>query len=145
MKNINKYESPIKVVKRIPTSAFNSPILLLNKKWNYKNRVFNHCNSLQTINESSEISGLTRINSMNRSNPRLPSLLSKKTKGRVTFAPSYRLIKIIDYNPKEIINGDNNNNKNNNKNNYKNENKNKKYDKKYEQNSVCIQCTCILI
>ena len=129
-------ETQAKTIKRSSTLPLYSPLLLLNQKTKYKNKKIYHYNSSQKINENSETSGLTRINTNNHSNAQIISLKGKKPKGRVTFAPSYRLINYINYNPKDSIHiNDKNNNNNQNQRNAQ---------KLNEANTVCIHCTCIV-
>ena len=68
------------------------------------------------------------------SNTQLVLVSKKKPKRKVCFAPNYRLIKYINYNPKESILKNNVNNEENDENN----------EKKKEDNTVCFHCTCIL-
>ena len=68
------------------------------------------------------------------SNTQLVLVSNKKPKRNVSFAPNYRLIKYINYNPKEAIL----------KNNVNNEENDEKNEKKKEDNIVCFHCTCIL-
>ena len=124
-------ETQDKAIKRSSTLPLYPPILQLNQKTKYKSKTLYHYNNNRRINENSDNSGLTQINTVNHSNAQIISLYAKKPKARVTFAPSYRLIKYIDYNPGESIH--NNYKKNNKQNNRIN-----------EPNTVCLHCTCIL-
>ena len=133
MENEQEYKNSEKNIKRSSTLPLYSTLLLSNPKSKYKTKKLYRVNSLQKINESSENSGLTRINSM-ISNTQLVLVSNKKPKRKVCFAPNYRLIKYINYNPKEAILKNNVNNEENNENN----------EKKKEDNTVCFHCTCML-
>ena len=133
MENVQEYKNSEKNIKRSSTLPLYSTLLLSNPKSKYKTKKLYRVNSLQKINESSENSGLTRINSM-ISNTQLVLVSNKKPKRKVCFAPNYRLIKYINYNPKEAIL----------KNNVNNEENDEKNEKKKEDNIVCFHCTCIL-
>ena len=133
MENVQEYKNSEKNIKRSSTLPLYSTLLLSNPKSKYKTKKLYRVNSLQKINESSENSGLTRINSM-ISNTQLVLVSNKKPKRKVCFAPNYRLIKYINYNPKEAILKNNVNNEENNENN----------EKKKEDNTVCFHCTCML-
>ena len=125
-------ETQTKCIKRSSTLPLYSPLLLLSQKAKYKAKKLYNYNINHKINENSDTSGLTQINTINHSNAQIISLTGKKPKGRVTFAPSYRLINYIDYNPRESIHK-----KDNNQNQMNEQNLN-------EPNTVCFHCTCIL-
>ena len=128
MEVIDKFKTPEKNLVRTTSLPLYSTLLLSNQKSKYKRKI-SRINSIQKINESSETSGLTRINSINRSNTQL---ISEKSKRKVSFAPSYRLVSYVDFNPnKPIFKTNDKNEENNGKNN--------------ETNTVCLHCTCILL
>ena len=127
MEIIDKFKTPEKSLERTSSLPLYTTLILSNQKSKYKKKI-SRINSLQKINERSENTGLTRINSTNRSNIQL---ISEKSKHRVSFAPSYRLVSYIDYNPNQSIFKTNDKNEENNPNNN-------------ETNTVCLHCTCIL-
>ena len=138
MENTNQFATPIKI-RRSVTLPLYTALLLSNPKSKYKNKKFFRFNSLQKINESSDNSNLTRINSISRSNNQLITTTSntRRSKGRVTFAPNFRLIKYIDFNPSESVFKNNINLK-------ETEGINEIKEKKEEENEVCLFCTCII-
>ena len=76
----------------------NIPSLLktVNKSFiNFKESVDNlkkENDSIQKNNDTCEMTGISRINSINPANTPQSSSLSKRAKGRVAFAPNFRLI-----------------------------------------------------
>jgi len=133
----NQFQTPIKTLRRSSTLPSYTALLLSNPKSKYKSKKLLRFNSIQKINESSETSNLTRINSINRSNKQLVSATMNKPKGRVTFAPNFRLIKYIDFNPNESI-------LKNNFNFRETEEIKEINERKEEDKVVCLQCTCII-
>ena len=127
MEVIDKFKTPEKNLVRTTSLPLYSTLLLSNQKSKYKRKI-SRINSIQKINESSETSGLTRINSINRSNNQL---ISERSKRRVTFAPSYRLVSYVNFNPNQSILKTNEKTGENN-------------EKSNETNTVCLHCTCIL-
>ena len=127
MEVIDKFKTPEKNLVRTTSLPLYSTLLLSNQKSKYKRKI-SRINSIQKINESSETSGLTRINSINRSNNQL---ISERSKRRVTFAPSYRLVSYVNFNPNQSILKTNDKTGENN-------------EKSNETNTVCLHCTCIL-
>ena len=127
MEVIDKFKTPEKTLERTTSLPLYTTLLLSNQKSKYKRKI-SRINSIQKINESSETSGLTRINSINRSNNQL---ISERSKRRVTFAPSYRLVSYVNFNPNQSILKTNDKTGENN-------------EKSKETNTVCLHCTCIL-
>ena len=127
MEVINKFKTPEKTLERTSSLPLYSTLLLSNQKSKYKRKI-SRINSIQKINESTETSGLTRINSINRSNNQL---ISERSKRRVTFAPSYKLVSYVNFNPNQSIFKTNDKTGENN-------------EKSNETNTVCLHCTCIL-
>ena len=127
MEVINKFKTPEKTLERTSSLPLYSTLLLSNQKPKYKRKI-SRINSIQKINESTETSGLTRINSINRSNNQL---ISERSKRRVTFAPSYKLVSYVNFNPNQSIFKTNDKTGENN-------------EKSNETNTVCLHCTCIL-
>ena len=143
MKDINELETQEKNIKRNNSLPLYTLLLNQNQKSKYRNKKLYHCGSLQKINENSEISGLTRINTMNRSNGQINSISAKKQKGKVTFAPKYRLINYIEFDPKDSILNNTNIKIDNEQNEKKEQYERNKI--KNEENIVCFHCSCILI
>ena len=150
MEDINKLKipSPEKILQKSSTLPLYTNVILPTQKSKCKEKKLLRFNSIQKINETSENSCLTRVNTMNRSNLQLVTVSGKKPKGRVSFAPKYRLINYIDFDPKESVLKTNNiNNINDNKeeeNKEKEKNEKNEKNKKKELNNVTFQCTCIL-
>ena len=150
MEDINKLKipSPEKILQKSSTLPLYTNVILPTQKSKCKEKKLLHFNNIQKINETSENSCLTRVNTMNRSNLQLVTVSGKKPKGRVSFAPKYRLINYIDFDPKESVLKTNNiNNINSNKeeeNKEKEKNEKNEKNKKKELNNVAFQCTCIL-
>ena len=150
MEDINKLKipSPEKILQKSSTLPLYTNVILPTQKSKCKEKKLLHFNNIQKINETSENSCLTRVNTMNRSNLQLVTVSGKKPKGRVSFAPKYRLINYIDFDPKESVLKTNNiNNINSNKdeeNKEKDKNEKNEKIKKKELNNVAFQCTCIL-
>lgn len=132
MEDTNNFHTPIKPKNKSITLPLYSNIILTEKS-KYKQKKLCRVYSLPKINENSETSGLTRVNTLNKSNAQIISVSGKKPKMKVSFAPSHKLINYIYYNPKESIFKTNDNNENEEKN------------QPNEQNTVCLHCTCIII
>ena len=148
MEDINKLKipSPEKILQKSSTLPLYTNLILPTQKSKYKEKKLFRFNSIQKNNETSENTCLTRVNTINRSNLQLVTVSGKKPKGRVAFAPKYRLINYIDFDPKESILKTNNiNNINSNKDEENNEKEKNEKNKKKEPNDVTFQCTCILI
>ena len=145
MNSITEYESCSgNKLKKTNTLTLKSHLSLNNLKSKYKK---NHLRSesFQKYNETCEQTGISRINSINQTNTPLSTSPNKRPKGRVCFAPKFRLINYIYYNPNEII--------------HKEENEDEKKEIKTEakinneQNrqvreatdKVDFQCTCLLM
>ena len=120
-----------------------SHLYLSNLKHKNKKQYY-HLDSLQKSNETCERTGISRVNSVN--NIALSSCNSpnKKPKGRVTFAPKFRLINYIYYDPRETVSKEENKIDDKDESNKEikiinNLQKNKAGDK------VTCQCTCLLM
>ena len=132
MEGIDNFKTPIKSIKRSSTLPLYTT-LILSEKSKYKSRKLCRVYSLPKINENSETSGLTRINTSNKSNAQLISISGKKPKMKVSFAPSDKFVDYIYYNPKESIVKNND------------DDENEEINPKNEQNTVCLHCTCLII
>ena len=132
IQEFKEFKTPEKIVQRNSVPLY-STIFLSNLKSKYKIKKICTFNSLSKNNESTETSGLTRINSNNFSNIQLVSLSNRKQKKKVSFAPPYRLVNYIYFDPKKSVFNNN-------------EGENEENDgKKNETNAVCAHCTCIII
>ena len=147
METVSEYNNTNEnVLKRNTTLTLRSQLSLSNQKKKYKNNYL-HLNSLQknTI-DTCETTGISRINSINPSNIPISIASNKKPKGRVAFAPKFRLINYVYYDPKETILKVEENN-------FKGKKEEKKEDKleldkkqNIEANDKVIeQCTCLLM
>ena len=133
MENIEEFKefkTPEKIVQRNSLPLY-STLFLSNLKSKYKIKKIYRFNSLSK-NESTDISGLTRINSNTFSNIQLVSISNRKPKKKVSFAPSYRLVNYIYFDPKKSVFNNNDDNEEND-------------ERKNETNAVCAHCTCIII
>ena len=132
VQNIQEYKdfkTPEKILQRNSSLPLYSTLFLSNLKSKYKIKKIYRFNSLSK-NESTETSGLTRINSNNFSNMQLVNISNKKPKKKVSFVPSYRLVNYIYFDPKKsVFNNDINEENDGNKN---------------EEKAVCTHCTCII-
>ena len=137
MEKNHEEQNKEKSLKRSGTLPIYTYLMLSNPKSKYKQKKLFHCNSLQKKNENSVNSGLTRVNTLNYSNTQLIQVSGKKPKGRVNFAPKYRLVDYINYNPTESIYKKDNKSEEI----IKNENNTKK--KEIENKTNC-NCACIL-
>ena len=86
-----------------------SKILLLknqlspsNQKIKYKKKYL-HLDSIQTNNDICEMTKISRINSINTNVIPFSSSPNKRPKWRVSFAPRYKFITYINYDPKDIV------------------------------------------
>ena len=94
-------------LKKTNTLTLKSCLSLSNQKLKTKNyytkKSYFHTDSYKKGSESGEYAGLTRINSMTASGVSQLPTTNKKPKGRVCFAPKYRLIDYVYYNPNSVI------------------------------------------
>lgn len=130
VQSIQEFKTPEKILQRNSSLPLYSTLFLSNLKSKYKIKKIFRINSLQKNNESTEASGLTRINSNNFSNGQLVSVSDRKSKKKVSFAPNYRLVNFIYFDPKKSVFNNNDNEDND--------------GKKNESNMVCSHCTCII-
>ena len=112
---------------------------LSNQKSKYKKQYL-HLDSLQKNNDTCEVTGISRINSITPNNAPISTTPNKRPKFTVSFAPRFRFINYIYYDPEEPI--------------YKEENKNQETIKeenekndinKNQTEKINLQCTCYLI
>ena len=127
------FQNSEKSISRSSTLPLYTTIMVSKQKSKYNRKKFPSSNIIQKNIESSEISNLTRINSIN--NSKLIKLSGSKPKGRVSFLPNSKLVSYIDYNPKESIYRNNTINEEDNE---------KEKNQKKEANKENLQCTCIL-
>ena len=144
MEPINEYQSYDENLHKSNSLTLKSKLYISNQKLKYKKQYLRF-DSYQKNNEVCETTGISRINSINRLATSSSSSPRKKPKGRVSFAPKFRLINYIYYDPKETL--------------YKGENEKEKEKKdeigkeeliKNQQNKetkdkVTLQCTCLLM
>ena len=104
METITEYQSYEKNLKKTHTLTLRSHLSLSNQKYKYK-KSYLRLDSFQKNNDTCEMTGISRINSINPtpSTPLSTSPNSKKPKGRVSFAPRFRLINYVYYDPRETI------------------------------------------
>ena len=140
-----KSNTPEKGLKRSATLPKYTTIIRLELKSKYKEKKLFRNYSNQKFNENLDKSCITRANTTNLSNAQVVQVSAKKPKGRVKFAPDFKLVKHIDFNPIEPIYEDNNNK---NKEVINKEKKDKKNEEKKEEikkaSNVTFQCTCII-
>ena len=145
MEPIKEYQSYESSLKKSNSLTLKSKLYASNQRLKYKKQYL-RLNSIQkNNNEACEMTGISRINSINHLATSSSSSPRKKPKGRVSFAPKFRLINYIYYDPKETL--------------YKGENEKEKEKKdeigkeeliKNQQNKetkdkVTLQCTCLLM
>ena len=112
MESITKFQAYQENLEKNNVKSLKSHLILSNQKFKYQNYItkkqYLHSDSYKKSNESGDITGISRISSMTPSSSQL-QVTNKKPKGRVSFAPKYRLINYIYYDPKEVIlKGENN-------------------------------------
>ena len=124
--------------------TFKYQLSLSNKKLQYKNQYF-RLDSLQKNNDTSEMTGISKKNSINTNNIPLSTSPNKRPKWRVSFTP---FVDYIDYDPNDIIFKEKIKSQNTEiiKVEKKKERKSIKYKPKNENsNQVNFQCTCFLM
>ena len=141
MEPIIEYESSNKKLKKTHTLTLNSHLSLLNLKSKYKKQYL-RINSFQRNNDTCEQTGISRINSINQTNTSLSASPNKRPKGRVSFAPKFRLINYVYYNPNEIIHKGETEDENNK---IRTEVKMNNAQKRESTDQVAFQCTCLLM
>ena len=137
METINEFQAYNNNIKKTNSITLKSKLILSNKKIKYKKQYL-HCDSIQNNNDTCEMTGISRINSINLIN----TTSNKRPKWRVSFAPKFKLINYIYYDPQEAIF------KEENKNEKKNKIINEEIDKtkvNRDTDKVTSLCTCILI
>ena len=141
MESISKLQNE-DIPKKNSIISLKSKLNLSNQKLKYKKQYLRF-DSIQKNNDTCEMTGISRINSINptTSTP-LSTSRNKKPKGRVSFAPKFRLISYIYYDPREVIHKEEN----------KDENINKIINEEIEiikdkedYDKVITLCSCILI
>ena len=126
MEEIDKFKTPEKTLQKTNSLPLYTTLFLYNQKSKYKKKI-SRFDSLNKNQETSET--LTRINSINPSNIQS---ISERPKRRVSFAPSYKLVSYINFNPNQSI--------------FKTNDKDEEINGKNEEtNTVCLHCTCIII
>ena len=142
MEPITEFQTYENNIKKNKNLTLKSQLYLFNNKLKSKKR-YMHLDSYHKNNETCEMSGTSRINSISNSNTPLSTSPNKKAKGRVSFAPKYKLISYVYYNPNENIIKEEN----------KDDNKDEKEDKEKAEinhknkttDKVAFQCTCLII
>ena len=106
MESITKFQAYQENSEKNNVKSLKSHLILSNQKFKYQNYItkkqYLHSDSYKKSNESEDMTGISRISSMTPSSSQL-QVTNKKPKGRVSFAPKYRLINYIYYDPKEVI------------------------------------------
>ena len=82
--------------------SLKSQLELSNQKFKYKKQYL-RLDSFQKNNDASETTRISRIDSNNTNILSLSTPANKRHKWRVSFAPKYRFINYIYYNPNDII------------------------------------------
>ena len=145
METIKEYQSNEIILKKTNTLTLKSQLSLCNQQLKYKNyyrKQFLKSDSYKKSNDTCENSGLSRINSIINSSSQRQSASTKKPKRTVSFAPRFRLINYIYYDPneeihKDVINVIKEEDK-------KDESSNKK-EKREANDKVQTQCTCSIM
>ena len=143
MEPINEYQSYESNLHKSNSLTLKSKLYISNQKLKYKKQYL-RLDSYQKNNEVCEATGISRINSINPLATSSSASPSRKPKGRVSFAPKFRLVNYVYYDPKEII--------------CKEETENEKKDEPKKDKSmnnnqqtnetkdkVTLQCTCLLM
>ena len=97
------------VLRKTNTLTLKSQLSLSNQKLKYKSyykKQFLKSDSYKKSSETCENSGLSRLNSINNSSSQRQSASYKKPKRTVSFAPRYRFINYVYYDPGEEIHKD---------------------------------------
>ena len=103
MEPIKEYQSYESSLKKSNSLTLKSKLYASNQRLKYKKQYL-RLNSIQkNNNEACEMTGISRINSINHLATSSSSSPRKKPKGRVSFAPKFRLVNYVYYDPKEII------------------------------------------
>ena len=150
METITEFQSYENNLKKSNTLSLKSHLSLTNRKSKYKKK-FLHLDSIsKNNNEICEMSGISRINSINQTGTSLSTSPNKKP--RVSFAPKFRLINYVYYDPREAIQKieetSNEKKDEDNKNKTINININTNHSNIKEANdkvNLQCQCTCILM
>ena len=145
MEPINEYQSYDENLHKSNSLTLKSKLYISNQKLKYKKKYLRF-DSYQKNNEVCETTGISRINSINRLATSSSSSPRKKPKGRVSFAPKFRLVNYVYYDPKEIICKNENENENEKKDEAKkDELMNNNYQTNETKDKVTLQCTCLLM
>ena len=143
MESIKEYQSYESSLKKSNSLTLKSKLYTSNQKLKYKKQYIQFDSIQKNNNETCEMTGISRINTINHQSTSSSSCQRKKLKGRVSFAPKFRLINYIYYDPKETL--------------YKGEKEKEKKDEikkeeliKNQQNKEAkdkdtFQCTCLLM
>ena len=102
MESISENQSLENILKKSKTLNLKKQLSLSNQKTKYKKQ-FLRLNSYQKNNDTCEMTGISRINSINPANTPQSSSPSKRPKGRVAFAPNFRLINYVYFDPKDKV------------------------------------------
>ena len=145
MEVITEYQSNENTLRKTNTLTLKSQLSLSNQKLKYKSyykKQFFKSDSYKKSNETCENSGLSRINSINNSSSQRHSASYKKPKRTVSFAPRYRFIDYVYYDPgeqihKDVINAI--------KEEDKKDESSSKQEKREANDKVQTQCTCSLM
>ena len=145
MEVIKEYQSNENALRKTNTLTLKSQLSLSNQKLKYKSyykKQFLKSDSYKKNNETCETSDLSRINSIKNSSSQRQSATYKKRKRTVSFAPRYRFINYVYYDPGEEIHKDANNAI---KEEDKKDESSNKHGKKEANDKVQFQCTCSLM
>ena len=145
MEVIKENQSNENVLRKTSTLTLKSQLSLSNQKLKYKSyykKQFLKSDSYKKNNETCENSDLSRINSIKNSSSQRQSASYKKPKRTVSFAPRYRFINYVYYDPGEEIHKDANNAI---KEEDKKDESSNKLGKKEANDKVQFQCTCSLM
>lgn len=145
MEVIKENQSNENVLRKTSTLTLKSQLSLSNQKLKYKSYYKKQSlksDSYKKNNETCETSDLSRINSIKNSSSQRQSATYKKPKRTVSFAPRYRFINYVYYDPGEEIHKDANNAI---KEEDKKDESSNKHGKKEANDKVQFQCTCSLM
>ena len=102
MESISENQSFENILKKSKTLNLKKQLSLSNQKTKYKKQ-FIRLDSYQKNNDTCEMTGISWINSINPANTPKSSSPNKRPKGRVAFAPNFRLINYVYFDPKDKV------------------------------------------
>ena len=113
METIKEYQSYETRIKQYNTLTLKSKLYLSKQIKNQKQYFLqmdslhktytNKINKANKTNDTCEITGASNVNSISNTGLSIPTSPTKKFKGRVNFAPRYKLVNYIYYDPRETV------------------------------------------